>query len=460
MKKRNEYQELSSFRDPSGFLFYRKGVLLRQINNSYKKNYNLLIKSGLYDKLTGKKLLIPHKEVDLKIKGQRQSYKIIKPKTLPFISYPYEWCFSQLKDAALLTLKIQKLSLKYGMALKDASAYNIQFLEGRPIFIDTLSFEKYIIGKPWVAYRQFCQHFLAPILLASKKDPRLNLFSKTFLDGIPLDLASSLLPKTTFFNFSTLSHIHLHARSQKLFSKRAVKSKRGLNLNSTLALLNSLENVIKKLKVMPSTTEWGDYYAETNYSSTAFLNKKNIVSKYLAIVKPKKTVWDIGANTGVFSRIANQHGFKVLSFDMDHLAVEKNYLRLKTNRDEKILPLVADFINPSPALGWVNKERQSLLQRGPTNCVMALALIHHLVISNNLPLENIAQFFHSICTWLIIEFVPKNDSNVKKMLASREDIFSDYSKNAFENTFLKYFTIKKTEEIKGSERTLYLMKKR
>jgi len=448
----------SSFRDPSGFVFKRQGVLFRQINNVYKENYDLLINSGLYKKLVEERLLISHIE-DSEILKSEDAYKIIKPQAIPFISYPYEWSFSQLKDAALTTIKIQKIAMKYGMSLKDASAYNIQFLDGKCIHIDTLSFKKYIEGQPWIAYKQFCQHFLAPLALMSYKDIRLNQLSRVFIDGVPLDLTSSLLPSASLFKFSSLSHIHLHAKSQKHFAGKQVKpSDHRLSRSKFLVLIESLESAVKGLKWKTKGTEWAEYYDDTNYSQKSFEHKKQVVSKFLDEIKPK-LVWDIGANIGVFSRIASKKGIKTISFDIDPVAVEKNYLECVQNNEMHILPLILDLTNPSPSLGWTNQERLSLTERGLADTVLALAIIHHLAISNNLPLEKIAKFFSNICNSLIIEFVPKNDSQVQRLLITREDIFSDYTKKNFENEFAKYFKIDESVPIKDTARILYLMSK-
>ena len=244
---------------------------------------------------------------------------------MPFISYPYEWSFSQLKDAALLTLKIQKIALEHGMSLKDASAYNIQFVKGKPLLIDTLSFEKYAEGRPWVAYRQFCQHFLAPLALMARRDVRLNQLSRIFLDGIPLDLASRLLPVGTRFKFSLLSHIHLHARSQKHYQDKPVKtSERKLSRFSFLALIDSLESAVASLRWQPRGTEWAEYYDHTNYSDSAIDFKLKCVDDFLKALNPRH-VWDIGANTGLFSRLASARHIPTVSLDIDPAAVEKNY---------------------------------------------------------------------------------------------------------------------------------------
>ncbi|MDY0027420.1 MAG: hypothetical protein RBR58_00245 [Candidatus Humimicrobiaceae bacterium] len=459
MGKTKEYVP-GSFRDPCGFLFYRNNIIYRQVNNTYRENYDHLISSGLYDELVRSKLLIPHEEVNIKAPEAEKSYKVIKPEPILFISYPYEWCFSQLKDAALTTLKIQKMAMDFGMTLKDCSAYNIQFKDGKAILIDTLSFEKYIEGQSWVAYRQACQHFLAPLALMSYKDVRLSQLFRIYIDGVPLDLASLLLPVSTRFNASLLSHIHLHARSQKHFADKKIKiDSHKMSRFAFLSLIDNLESIIRKMKWRAAGTEWADYYKDINYSAEAFENKKEIVSSMLEETDTN-ILWDLGANDGLFSRIASSRGIYTISFDVDNAAVEKNYLRSIKNNETHILPLLVDLINPSPAIGWENKERLSLIERGPADTVFALALIHHLAISNNLPFYKIADFFSSICKWLIIEFVPKDDSQVQRLLSTRKDIFPCYTKQNFEYEFCQYFNIKRIEKIKDSRRTLYLMQKK
>jgi ribosomal protein L11 methylase PrmA len=447
----------ASFRDPSGFLFRQDGVIYRQVNLIYKDDYNHLMDSGLYQALVDDGLLIPHQEVGVEPPARELAYKVIKPEPIPFISYPYEWCFSQLRDAALTTLRIQRKALDFGMSLRDSSAYNIQFKKGRPIFIDTLSFGEYHEGEPWVAYRQFCQHFLAPLALMSYKDIRLSQLLGIHIDGLPLDLTASLLPWRTRLRFSLLSHIHLHARSQKRYADRPIDVKqRRMSRFAFLGILNSLESAVKKVKWKPQGTEWAEYYQDTNYSPQAFEHKKAIVGDFLDKARPS-TVWDLGANVGTFSRLASERGIPTISFDVDPAAVEKNYLDCVARHEVNILPLVIDLTNPSPGIGWENKERMSLKERGPADAVLALALVHHLAISNNVPFSRIAGFLSDICQWLVIEFIPKADSQVQRLLATREDIFPDYTRQAFEQEFGRYFTIDASTDIRESQRTLYLM---
>ncbi|MGC9975646.1 MAG: SAM-dependent methyltransferase [Syntrophales bacterium] len=415
------------------------------------------MKCGLYRTLVDADLLVPHSETGLTDRSSDPEYKVILPEVIPFISYPYEWCFSQLKDAALATLKIQQIAQDFGMCLKDSSAYNIQFRNGKPILIDTLSFEIYREGEPWVAYRQFCQHFLAPLSLMSYKDIRLSQLLRLYIDGIPIDLASSLLPLRTRFKLSTLLHIHLHARSQRHFADKRIDTKRyRLGHQSLKALVDNLESAVKRIKWHSPDTEWGNYYEDNNYSSEALTHKKQIVREFLDKTNPR-SVWDLGANNGLFSRIASDAAIPTLSFDIDPLAVEQNYLYSKQHREGYLLPLWLDLTNPSPGIGWENKERMTLFERGPADTVLALALIHHLAIANNLPLSKLAQFFKNICHTLVIEYVPKEDSQVQRMLASRADIFPDYSQEVFEREFRKQFSIEGIEAIKNSKRCLYVM---
>lgn len=449
--------EKSSFRDPSGFLFYQGDVLYRQVNKSYKENYEFFFESGLYEELLNKKIIVSHKKAEIENKDNK-AFITIKPEIIPFISYPYEWSFSQLKDAALLTIEIQKIAKKHKMILKDASSYNIQFKNGKPIFIDTLSFEKYVEGEPWKAYKQFCQHFLAPLALMSHKDIRLSQLLRIYIDGIPLDLASKLLPISTKADFSLLTHIHAHAKSQKHFESKKMNVKRKISSRSFDGIIESLHTAIKKMSWKPEGSEWGEYYSDTNYSNISFNEKKKIITEFLHEYNPTN-VWDLGSNTGVFSRIASELNIFTVSFDIDPVAVEKNYRESLKKQETNILPLLLDLANPSSSIGWSNNERKSFMNRGSADAAMALALIHHLVISNNIPLSKLAKFFSEICKFLVIEFIPKTDSQISRLLVTREDIFHEYTQENFEIEFKKIFKINKKIEILDTERIIYIMEK-
>lgn len=448
-----------SFRDPSGFMFTRGGEYYRQINRVYGETWDAFLESGLYDQLISDGRLIEHTAAaEVPAPVPDIAHSVIRPRQVGFISYPYEWSFSQLKDAALLTLSIQKTALEHDFSLKDCSAYNIQFDGGRPVFIDSLSFEVLREGEPWVAYRQFCQHFLAPLALMAYRDVRLSSLLRTNIDGIPVDIASELLPFRTRLSFGLLSHIHLHARSQNKYSDTTRVKTRKVSKLAMRGLIDNLEGAVRRLDWKPAGTEWGDYYQATNYTDDAMRAKGDIVRGFVEKVAPQ-TAWDLGANTGVFSRIAAAAGARTVAFDIDPAAVEQNYRAVRKNK-EGLLPLVLDLTNPSPGLGWAHGERSSLLGRAPVDLAMGLALIHHLAISNNVPLPSIVEFFASVAHWAIIEFVPKEDSQVEHLLATREDVFPNYHLEGFESAADACFEVVESTGVPQSERTLFLLRRK
>lgn len=450
----NAQREFSSFRDPSGVVFTRDGVLLRQVNNCYKATYDMLMQSGLYDQLVKDSLMVAHRQVD-ECGICDDAYCVISPEMVPYISYPYEWSFGMLKDAALVTLRCHRAALEKGMILKDASAYNIQFMKGNALLIDTLSFEKYPEGMPWVAYGQFCRHFLAPLMLMKYVDLRMNLMLRDYIDGIPLDLAAKLLGgKGGMF---ARQHIVWHARATVKHStdgrKQQSAPKIQLSLFQHKAMIDSMIRNIEKLELPKVQTEWGEYHDHTNYSDEGARSKQSIVRNMLGDIKPK-TLWDFGANDGRYSRLGLEQGASVVAFDVDPLAVEYCYRHAAKERLE-MLPLLQDLTNPSPAIGFGNQERTTIQERQHPDCILALAVIHHLAISNNLPLEKIALWLSGMCKHLIIEFVPKDDSQVEILLATRDDIFPDYTRTGFEEAFGQYFKIEDRQPVTQSNRIIY-----
>lgn len=453
----------SSFRDPGGFLFSEGGAVYRQVNPPYKDHYDHLMRSGLYRALTDRQLLLCHEEVERGPGDTDGAYKILKPEPVPFVSYPYEWCFSQLKRAALATLDIQRIALDFGMTLKDASAYNVQFRHGRPLLIDTLSFAMYRDGAPWVAYRQFCQHFLAPLVLMSCADVRLHQLSRAFLDGIPLDLASRLLPLRARCRFSVLSHVYLHAKFQQQFAETRHRTSGPMprvSLRSLRALIDHLTSSVNALAWHPHQAAASPTAEVHSYSPQALQHKRRVVAELLERLRPK-TVWDLGASTGFFSRLASQVGAEVIAVDRDPAAVEHVYQECSSAACPDVLPLVVDVANPSPGIGWDNRERASFLERGPADTVLALALIHHLAISDGVPLSHVAQLLYRASRQsLLVECVPGSDPTVQQLLSARPDGPTDYTEGEFQRIFQRYFTIETTVRLTDSERTLYMMERR
>ncbi len=446
--------EASSFKDPGARVFYKDGEVYRRINKKYVETYRKFITSGLYEKLISLGLMVKHDEIE-----NSNDEIIIKPEKV-FISYPWEWCFSQLKDAALATLKIQKIALEYGMTLKDATPFNIQFLNNSPVLIDTSSFDVFE-EKPWAAYRQLCESFICPLALVAYTDLRLNSLFLGNINGIPLDLTSKLLPLKTKFNPNLLAHIHIHSKMQSKYADNSIKTNRTkISKQNLLNITDNLYDTVSNINLSKYKTEWDEYYSNTNYTDKSFETKKDIIKSFKERISPK-TVWDFGANTGVFSRIfSDDTNVNVKAFDIDPLAIEKNYLEAKAKDEKNIFPLVFDIVNPSPALGFNNSERKTLKERiEGIDMLLALALMHHLRITYNVPFEYQAEYFSAFSKHLIIEFVDKKDSKVQTMLLNREDVFDDYTQEGFETEFGKFYKIMEAKPIEDTKRTLYLMER-
>jgi hypothetical protein len=463
-----------SFRDPRGYVFRRDGVLLRHVDATAEPDYELFESSGLRAALHDGRLLIPHEE-DPALAIERGAARVLRPEVVPFVSYPYEWSFSQLRDAALLTLRLQETAMDHGMSLRDASAYNVQFHRGGPMMIDTLSFERLPEGRPWVAYRQFCQHFLAPLALMSYRDVRLGLLLRDHLDGVPLDLAASLLPRRAQARPPLQLHVFLHAKSQRRHAddgaahaahdeapdeSKDETRRRSFGAKAFRGLLDSLRKGVEGLGAPEAVGAWADYEAEaTHYTEAARRRKEEIVAAWIERAAPA-SVWDLGANVGRFSRMASTRGIDTVSFDLDAAAVDRNYAAASEERDERLLPLVMDLTNPSPGLGWDGSERASLAERGPADLALALALVHHLAIGNNVPLPMLLGTVAGLARRAVVEFVPKDDEKVRTLLATREDVFPDYTVEGFESAAAASFEIEARESLPDSGRVLYLMRAR
>jgi hypothetical protein len=444
----------SSYRDPSGFVFEKNGILYRQINISFKEHFDHFIQSGCYDELARKGLIIPHEDIKANLTGSSSCYKTIKPQKIEFISYPYEWSFDMLKDAALFTLQLVKEGLSFNMILKDASPYNIQWHKSKPVFIDSLSFEKYE-EKPWIAYRQFCENFLGPLLIMHYSKQQLPGLLLAWPDGIPLAITRSLLPKRSRFSLHAYLHIHLHARISGK-AKGGSNDPTHLSKQKLTNLLSSLEALIKRLKTPQQKSTWLEYYDEAGRRNDYLDQKKKIISGWLDDATIK-TAADLGANEGEFSRLLAERNVHTIAADFDPYCINRLYNKIKVEGGPDIQPLVTDLANPAPAMGVNNKERSSFTDRVKVDLVLALALIHHLAIGKNIPFEMMAELFNRLGRKLIIEFIPKDDEKIKLMLRQKKDIYTHYSEAGFASAFEKYFRIAERKVIPGSERVLYLM---
>ncbi|WMI68046.1 class I SAM-dependent methyltransferase [Mangrovimonas sp. YM274] len=455
----DKIQHSSSFRDPSGYVFTEGNILKRQISLLYFKQYKALKESGFYQKLIKAGLLIPHKEIT-----EDNTGIVIQPEFIPFVTYPYEWSFNQYKEAALLTLKLQKFCLDHDFSLKDATAFNVTFHKGKAIFIDTLSFDFYQDNSPWRAYKQFISHFFGPLLLAHYHGAQSLKLMHSFIDGIPVKLISSMLPGKTKLSPFLYSNIHLLSKYEDKHSedyKGEVKHGT-LSKGAQQKIIKSLYEYIKRLK-LKEASEWGDYYDKTNYTSDAFLQKEKIVNAWVKETEAK-TLIDVGGNDGTFVRKIDTELKQALVCDIDNNAVDINYREVKGRKEIYMTPFVQDVLNPSASIGFNNDERFSFkerLQKFSPDITLALAVIHHISLSGNVPFKKSAEFFAAFSNYLIIELPKREDSWVQRLLNAKSEFkghFDFYNQDNFETEFMNYFSLEKKEVIANSHRIMYLLK--
>jgi 16S rRNA A1518/A1519 N6-dimethyltransferase RsmA/KsgA/DIM1 with predicted DNA glycosylase/AP lyase activity len=449
----------SSFRDPSGYVFKDENSIKRIINPIYFPQYNALTNNGFYNKLFDKNFLIPHKEI-----SKNEDQIVIEPHTIPFINYPYEWSFLQYKHAALLTLKIQKYCLENNFTLKDATAFNITFHEGKPIFIDSLSFDFYIENTPWHAYKQFIMHFLGPLVLSYYYGLDYLKILSYDIDGISIEKLSKLLPTKSYLSTTILTNIHLLAKFEKKYASDKKSGKNNLSKTSQIKLLEGIYDFIKNLKVKENT-EWDHYYNQTNYKDDAISIKKELTKQWFDSINGK-TLIDIGGNDGTFSRQLLQRASLLLVADVDANAVEQNYKQTIANKEKTIVPIVIDVLNPPANYGFNNKERFSFIDRVhelKLDGCLALAVIHHITLTGNIPFGLSAQFFAKMANNLLIEFPTREDSWVQFLLESKREFanhFDFYNEENFESEYAVFYNIVKKEVIPNTNRILYSLKLR
>lgn len=426
------------------------------------------MRTGLYDALLAERLIVPHREISL---PSAPWPKVLEPEKLSFIGYPFEWSFSQLQEAALLTLRIQAMAVEHGASLKDATPYNIQFAAGSPVHIDTLSFEAYR-EKPWTAYRQFCEMFLAPLAMMAHREADYNRYLLADLAGLRLRTVSRLLPRKTWLDGGLLSHVHLHSLSQEHLEQSKLRrpavasdshsAPQSLRMPKAhhLAFVDQLKNTVQKLKPFRAPTSFGRYYEEcVHYTDAAEAFKASEIREWVRH-ESYRTAADLGANNGKYSRILTEAGIRTLALDSDPYCVDENHHLSRRRGDSHMIPLVADLSNLFGGAGWNARERAPLFERFSPDLIMGLAVIHHLRISAGVSMEFLARFFEDKARDLILEFVPKQDPMVRRLLQSREDIFHDYDETSFEAAFGRAFTILRKSPLPQSPRTLYFLRRK
>jgi ribosomal protein L11 methylase PrmA len=386
--------------------------------------------------------------------------KVIQPEQLPFISYPYEWPFPALKAAALLHLDAQLMALEENVSFSDASAYNVQFLGPRPIFIDVLSFRRYRDGEFWIGQRQFCEQFLNPLLLRALLGVPHNAWYRGGLEGITAQQLNRILPFRRKLSWNVMSQVLLPARwkerAENLPDDRiASLRERRLSRAAYLGLLRQLRDWIARLEPLDTgRTVWGEYETSHTYASEEEIAKRNFVAQFIEQSRPA-LLWDLGCNSGAYSELALEAGASgVIGFDSDQGALERAFARARS-KDLNFLPLFLDAADPSPGQGWNGVERRALQARADAQAVIALAFVHHLAIGRNIPLDQAVHWIVGLAPSGVIEFVQKSDPTVRKMLALREDIFDNYTEEAFVAALENRCRVVRSQEVSRTGRKLF-----
>jgi ribosomal protein L11 methylase PrmA len=444
-------KESSSFRDSDSTLEFDSEHYYRKISLNYLPHYLHFKNSGLSEKLIKDEFILPYLEIVDEKPNFGFASQVVKTEKIPFVSYPYEWSFSQFKAAALLTLKINLIALDYGMILKDASMFNVQFIGCKPIFIDLSSFEIYENNSLWSGYQQFCRHFLAPLLLASYKDVRLMKLLLANMDGIDLSFTKKMVPIKSYFNSGVLLHLFLNSSGLEISNKRKIELKK----KSLRLILIHLTETIQNLKLKNKKSKWGNYYNDTNYLDTGLSQKSLIIESFIKKYEIN-TALDVGANDGKFSKILTNRFIYTVSADIDELAVEKNFLNAEKDKNESLLSLHLNIANPSPSIGWDNTERKSFFYRANFDLILALAIVHHLFITFDISFEMIAEKFSKIGKYLIIEFPTPADEKVLFISRNKPFRVLKYNLINFRNAFEKYFIELDNKTIDSNKRIIFI----
>lgn len=434
----------AALRNPHGDIFSRRGRVLWQVNRSYAEVYDHLMRAGgLYEQLVGAGQMLPVRELGLKVaRDPERAYRVLNLQTVPFESYPHEWGFGQTQAAALLMLDVQAAALQHGLVLRDASAYNVQFNGHTPLFNNPLAFDLYEEGRPWRAYRSFVRHFLSPLALMAATDPRLGQLRRAYIDGVPVSLAATLLPRRTLINIGLVNHIHLN------------KEERAPGGTDLPALVGSLRDAVSALDWHPEEAGRLDYYLGGDHDQAAFDKRQTLVRSYLGEAAPQ-TVLDARAGSGTLCELAAETGAQVLALDEDPGEVEWLFKK----GDPKIIPLWVAMTNPTPALGWNNRELRPLSARVNADLVLAMALSHEMALRHAMPWPMIADGFSRWAPWLITEFIPPTDPMVIALLDHHQEVPGWYTQDAFEDAFRTRYTIVQAEPLSLHGRVLYLMQR-
>lgn len=448
--------EPGSFRDPESRVFYSNGEVHRVLSRAGLEDFEALVMSGLLDDpriVTTERVDGPPPVPDLLA---HDAVALLRHEPIPFVSYPYEWTFSMLRDAALLQLDLLLAALEHDLILKDSSPYNVQFRGARPVFIDVGAFERLRPEELWVGYRQFCMLYLYPLLLQALKGVDFRAWLRGSIDGIsPLEMRGLMCFRDRFRRGLATS-VFLHARLERSARARTpTKASASVGRHVIRANVRKMRKLVARLDWRPPEGIWVAYGEQNTYTEADARRKEDFV-RQVAALRSWRLAWDLGANNGRYSRVVAEHARHVVAVDADPGPVELLYRDLRAAGDERILPLATSVTDPSPGLGWRGRERRPLLERGRPSLVLALALVHHVSIAGNVPLSEFVDWLAELGAPLVIEFPTRDDPMVHALLdAKREGLHPDYELEFFERRLGAGFDVRRREQLDSRTRVLF-----
>jgi hypothetical protein len=453
-------REPGSFRDPASTVFYLDGRVLRGLDGEAAAEWRALQDTRFFPRLLEQGKVCPTEQVPAP-SGDGTWALVLEHERIPFVSYPYEWTFSMLRDAALLHLDILLDALDEGVTMKDGYAYNVQWRGTTPVFIDVVSFERLRGGEPWAGYRQFCQTFLYPLLLQAYKGVAFQPLLRGQVDGIPPDQMRRLFSGRDQLRPGVLKHVTLHSAMQSRMSKAGTQNTReeleaaGFSVELNRATVRALRKLVAGLSWRPDASHWADYQQTSTYTDQERAAKSEFVDQALA-GRRLGLVWDLGCNDGTYSRIAARHAAGVVAVDVADDVIDGLYRRLRDEGEHRILPLVMNLTDPSPGIGWRGRERAPFFERARPDAVLALALVHHLALAANVPLPEVVDWLRSLDARVVVEFVDPADPMAERLLGNlKPGIHDAYQREAFERLLGERFDVERRLELPSGTRTLY-----
>ena len=453
-----------SFRDTASRVFEADGAVFRALSADGLADWHALLESNAFAELRERGSVIETEEL---LDGRRPAAVgdawagVLRHAAIPFVSYPYEWTFGMLRDAALLQLDVLERCLTDGLMVKDASPYNVQWRGAAPVFIDIGSIERLREGEPWIAYRQFCMLFLYPLMFQAFKGIPYGPWLRGAIDGITPAQARAVMSLRDALRRGVLTNVHLHSRLERRYAAvegsaaKAEIRRAGFNTELILANVRRQRKLVARMSWDPGTSAWTDYRTASSHLAEDADAKADFVAQ-AAARRHRRLTWDVGANDGAYARIAAESSDYVLAMDVDHPTVERLYRTLREEGEHRILPLVMDVCDPSPGLGWRGRERGTLTDRGRPDLTLCLAVVHHMAITHNVPVREIVDWLASLGGTVVVEFPQRSDPMVKRLLAAKRDgAHGDYDREHFERCLREAFAVERRLELPSGQRVLY-----